>query len=98
MVWVSGRDIARDTIQVMLERALRGHVAHAARRADGDGYTFPTWQPHVRLDYLFTPAALRGAARACEVCGDREHAHGVGSLPAADRVRSRASGELPPTV
>jgi len=65
MVWVSGRDIARDTIQVMLDE----HYADTWRRLHPgvDGYTFPTWSPHVRLDYVFTPERYAGRIAACEV-------------------------------
>ena len=53
MVWLSGRDIARDTIQTMID----AKYADIWRRlnADDPGYTFPTWNPHVRLDYAFVP-------------------------------------------
>lgn len=59
MVWLSGRDIARDTIQTMLDA---GYL-DAWRRFNplDPGYTFPTWNPHVRLDYGFVPT--RYAAR-----------------------------------
>jgi len=63
MVWLSGRDIARDTIQVMLDA--RYADAWRRLRPDDPGYTFPTWDPHVRLDYVFTPE--REAARLREV-------------------------------
>jgi len=65
MVWLSGRDIARDTIQLMLDE---GYV-DAWRRfhPDGEGHTFPTWDPHVRLDYLFTPARHESRLVSCEV-------------------------------
>jgi endonuclease/exonuclease/phosphatase family metal-dependent hydrolase len=65
MVWVSGRDIARDTIQVMLdERYVDGW---RRLHPDDPGYTFPTWDPHVRLDYLFTPERDAGRLAACEI-------------------------------
>jgi endonuclease/exonuclease/phosphatase family metal-dependent hydrolase len=53
MVWLSGNDIARKTIQTMLD----ARYADVWRRFNPDdpGYTFPTWDPHVRLDYAFTP-------------------------------------------
>jgi exodeoxyribonuclease-3 len=65
MVWLSGRDIARDTIQLMLDE---GYV-DAWRRShpEGEGHTFPTWDPHVRLDYLFTPAQHASRLIACDV-------------------------------
>jgi exodeoxyribonuclease-3 len=65
MVWLSGRDIARDTIQLMLDE---GYV-DAWRRfhPEGEGHTFPTWDPHVRLDYLFTPERNASRLISCEV-------------------------------
>ena len=68
MVWLSGRDIARSTIEMM--RA-DGYV-DAWRTVHPDlegkpGYTFPVWNPHVRLDYVFTPAAYASRITACEV-------------------------------
>ena len=65
MVWLSGRDIARETIQVMLDEG----YADAWRTLNpGDpGFTFPTWDPHVRLDYVFTPQRYAPRIRTCEV-------------------------------
>jgi endonuclease/exonuclease/phosphatase family metal-dependent hydrolase len=65
MIWMSGRDIGRDTIQTMLD----GHYVDAWRllRAHEDGYSFPTWDPHVRLDYFFTPARYASRITRCEV-------------------------------
>jgi exodeoxyribonuclease-3 len=65
MVWVSGRDIARDTIQVMLDE----RYADVWRRLHPgmDGYTFPTWDPHVRLDYIFVPERYLERIAECDV-------------------------------
>ncbi len=53
MIWLSGRDISRETIQLMLDE---GYVDSWRRlHPTGNGYTFPTWDPHVRLDYAFVP-------------------------------------------
>jgi endonuclease/exonuclease/phosphatase family metal-dependent hydrolase len=67
LVWLSGGRIRWRTIQIILDagytdafRAL--HPAHA-------GWTFPTWQPHVRLDYLFVPSAHIARVQSCEVVG-----------------------------
>jgi exodeoxyribonuclease-3 len=65
IVWMSGRDIQRETIQIMLD----------AKYADGfrwlypnvKGYTFPTWDPHLRLDYIFVPEPFVDRLVACEV-------------------------------
>jgi exodeoxyribonuclease III len=65
MVWLSGRDIARHTIQHMLDQKYvdSWNVLHP-----GDtGYTFPTWDPHVRLDYAFVPDRFQGTLQSCEV-------------------------------
>jgi exodeoxyribonuclease III len=53
MVWLSGRDIARHTIQHMLDS--RYLDAWTTLHQGEPGYTFPTWDPHVRLDYAFLP-------------------------------------------
>jgi exodeoxyribonuclease-3 len=68
MVWLSGRDIARDTIQIMLDE---GYVdAWRALHPADPGYTFPTWDPHVRLDYVFTPERYASRLLACDVVRD----------------------------
>jgi endonuclease/exonuclease/phosphatase family metal-dependent hydrolase len=65
MVWLSGRDIARDTIQVMLDEGYAD--AWRTLRPGEPGYTLPTWDPHVRLDYVFTPQRYASRLQACEV-------------------------------
>jgi endonuclease/exonuclease/phosphatase family metal-dependent hydrolase len=68
MIWLSGRDIARSTIEMM---QTDGYIdAWRALHADQEskhGYTFPVWNPHVRLDYVFTPAEYASRFTACEV-------------------------------
>ena len=69
VVWVSGRQIRWETVQAMLDRSyVDGY--RSLHRADERGYTFPTWDPHVRLDYVFLPAAWAGRLRSCEVVHD----------------------------
>jgi exodeoxyribonuclease-3 len=34
---------------------------------DDKGYTFPTWDPHVRLDYVFVPKVFADRLTRCEV-------------------------------
>jgi endonuclease/exonuclease/phosphatase family metal-dependent hydrolase len=34
---------------------------------DTKGYTFPTWDPHVRLDYVFVPEVFLKRLSNCEV-------------------------------
>jgi endonuclease/exonuclease/phosphatase family metal-dependent hydrolase len=68
MVWLSGRDIARSTIEMM---SADGYVdawraVHANLETES-GYTFPVWNPHVRLDYVFTPKEYASRFTSCEV-------------------------------
>lgn len=80
LIWISGRDIQRETIQFMLD----------ARYADGyrtlhpseKGYTFPSWDPHLRLDYIFLPAHFAGRLKECLVINQtREAAHASDHFP-----------------
>jgi exodeoxyribonuclease-3 len=55
VLWLTGRTIRWQTIQMMLDA---GYVDGYRRRHPGDpGFTFPTWDPHVRLDYAFLPSS-----------------------------------------
>lgn len=68
MIWLSGREIGRRTIETM---RTDGYV-DAWRTVHPDwgqepGFTFPVWNPHVRLDYVFTPMAFASRVTACEV-------------------------------
>ena len=68
MIWLSGREIGRHTIEMMR----RDGYADAWRAAHPDsrqepGFTFPVWSPHVRLDYVFTPVVYASRITRCEV-------------------------------
>ena len=65
LVWLSGGRIRWRTIQLVLDA---GYVdAYRVLHGGEVGYTFPTWAPHVRLDYLFTPSAFAGRIERCEI-------------------------------
>jgi len=65
MVWLSGGAINWRTIQVVLEA---GYVdAYRLRGPVIAGLTFPTWSPHVRLDYMFVPARYKSRVTSCRV-------------------------------
>jgi len=65
MIWLSGRDISRETIQLMLDE---GYIdAWRLLHPNDQGFTFPTWDPHVRLDYVFVPARSVDRVAVCEV-------------------------------
>jgi exodeoxyribonuclease-3 len=67
MVWMTGRTIRWRTIQMMLDAGYMD--AYRAFHKD-DGYTFPTWDPHVRLDYLFLPQVFAARLTKCEIVRD----------------------------
>ena len=65
MVWLGGGKIQWRVIQIMLD----AHYVDGYRSlhpADA-GFTFPTWDPHIRLDYLFLRQGFAGRLKACEV-------------------------------
>jgi exodeoxyribonuclease-3 len=65
LVWISGRDIQRETIQVMLDERYLDGYRHLY--PDDKGYTFPTWDPHLRLDYIFLPDKHARRLQSCQV-------------------------------
>ena len=65
LIWISGRKLQRETIQFVLDA---GYVdGYRTLQPDDKGYTFPTWDPHVRLDYVFTPKVFSDRLLSCEV-------------------------------
>jgi exodeoxyribonuclease-3 len=68
IAWLTGRRIRWETIQVMLDA---GYVdGYRSLHGRDPGYTFPTWDPHVRLDYTFLPLAWSRRLTACTVVAD----------------------------
>lgn len=67
LIWLSGRDIQRETIQTMIDAGyLDGYrLLHKEK-----GYTFPVWDPHLRLDYIFLPGHSADRIRSCEVIAE----------------------------
>ena len=65
LVWLSGRDIQRATIQHLTgANYVDGYRSlHPADK----GYTFPVWDPHLRLDYVFVPKGFSERVLECEV-------------------------------
>jgi exodeoxyribonuclease III len=64
-VYLTGRKIRWETIQIMLDAAyVDGYRSlHPAE----PGFTFPTTDPHVRLDYVFLPSPFAPRLKACGV-------------------------------
>jgi exodeoxyribonuclease-3 len=88
LVWLGGRRIRWQTVQLMLDAKYAD--AYRALHPEDPGHTFPTWDPHVRLDYAFVPFGLAGRVTACEVVTPD------GALAAAsDHFPLRTELELP---
>ena len=65
LIWISGRKLQRESIQLMLDAGYAD--GYRTLHPDVKGYTFPTWDPHVRLDYVFAPKAFVNRLVKCEV-------------------------------
>jgi len=64
-IWLSGGFIRWETIQIMLDS---GYVdAYRIFHPLENGFTFPTWNPHVRLDYVFVPSTHAKNVKSCEL-------------------------------
>lgn len=87
LVWLSGGNVRWRTIQVVLDG---GYIdAYRAMHSDVPGFTFPTWDPHVRLDYLFLPARYRQHLQSCEIV------EGPGTSAASDHLPLLSVLEVP---
>jgi endonuclease/exonuclease/phosphatase family metal-dependent hydrolase len=65
LVWLSGGRIRWRTIEIVLNA---GYVDGFKRLHPSDtGLTFPVWDPHVRLDYVFLPSDRAARLLTCEV-------------------------------
>ena len=65
LVWLSGGKIRWQTIQIILDA---GYVdGYRMLHPESIGFTFPTWNPHVRLDYAFLPKTFGDHLRSCAV-------------------------------
>ncbi len=65
LLWLGGGRVRYETVKIMLD----------AEYADGyrtlhppdPGFTFPTWSPHVRLDFVFLPERFLERLKECRV-------------------------------
>jgi endonuclease/exonuclease/phosphatase family metal-dependent hydrolase len=65
LLWLSGGRVRWRTIQTILDASYRDAFRHV--HPDVVGSTFPTWDPHLRLDYFFVPNAFVEEVTGCEV-------------------------------
>jgi endonuclease/exonuclease/phosphatase family metal-dependent hydrolase len=65
--WLTGGRIRWKALALMIQ----GGYADGYRKLHEDGgYTFPTWDPQVRLDYLFVPVPAASSVAHCDVVRD----------------------------
>jgi len=65
LIWISGRKLQRESIQLVLDAGYAD--GYRTLHPDVKGYTFPTWDPHVRLDYVFVPKTFANRLVKSEV-------------------------------
>ena len=61
LAMVLGGRVTYRTIQIMLDE---GYLDAYRRLHTEPGFTFPAWDPHVRLDYVFVPAQFADRVRS----------------------------------
>ena len=65
LLWLTGGRVRWRTIQTVLDA---GYVdAFRMLHPEDAGFTLPTPEPHIRLDYVFTPHAQAGRVISCDV-------------------------------
>ena len=64
-IWLSGGRVKWRTIQIVLDAGYAD--AYRLRHFQEIGHTFPTWDPHIRLDYMFVPTAFAERVITCDV-------------------------------
>jgi exodeoxyribonuclease-3 len=65
LVWLSGGRVRYQTIQILLAAGYTD--AFRSLYPEELGYTFPTWDPHVRLDFAFLPQQHADRISDCRV-------------------------------
>jgi exodeoxyribonuclease III len=78
-VWLSGGTIRWRTIQEVLDAGY-ADAFRSVHPADG-GLTFPTWNPHVRLDYVFLAHGHLTRLKSCEVIRTEPVGHASDHFP-----------------
>jgi endonuclease/exonuclease/phosphatase family metal-dependent hydrolase len=68
LLWLSGGKVRWETVQIMLEADYVD--GFRALHPLDPGFTFPSWNPHIRLDYVFLPSPFAECLKSCEVLDD----------------------------
>ncbi|MEO5824023.1 MAG: endonuclease/exonuclease/phosphatase family protein [Vicinamibacteraceae bacterium] len=81
LVWLSGGSIRWKTVSAVLAAGYADAWRRLHGQAETNGWTFPTWDPHLRLDYVFVPEGDAGRVTRCEVVTDPGVAAASDHLP-----------------
>jgi endonuclease/exonuclease/phosphatase family metal-dependent hydrolase len=84
-VWLSGGRIRWRTIQAVLDAGYAD--AFRQRHPNDPGFTFPTRDPHLRLDYLFVPAPDLPRVLSCDVVSGADVTRASDHLPLVADLR-----------
>ena len=68
LLWLSGGRIRWETIKILLSADYMDAFRNI--HPDEPGFTFPSWNPHIRLDYVFLPTTFANRLKSCEVLDD----------------------------
>jgi exodeoxyribonuclease-3 len=79
LVWLSGGKVRWRTIQIVLDSGYAD--GYRALHPDLPGLTFPTWDPHVRLDFVFIPRRIVEVLESCEVVDGAQAREASDHLP-----------------
>jgi exodeoxyribonuclease-3 len=85
LVWLSGGRIKWRTIQIVLDAGYEDAIRlrHPGRFEP----TFPTWDPHLRLDYVFAPRDFADRIISCDVVRHPDAATASDHLPVVAELR-----------
>ena len=70
LVWLSGGRIRWRTIKRILDAGYVDGFRHLNQEIPG--FTFPVWNPHLRLDYAFVPSGFADRVRQCTVIASED--------------------------
>jgi exodeoxyribonuclease-3 len=84
-VWLSGGRIRWRVVQTVLDA---GYVdVYRTQHALAPGHTMPSWDPHVRLDYVFVPRRFADRIEQCDVVVHPEASIASDHLPVFAALR-----------
>jgi exodeoxyribonuclease-3 len=86
LVWLGGGRIRWRTIQTVLDAGYTD--AYRQVHPDATGWTMPTWDPHVRLDYVFVPHEFADRILSCDVVVSEDAAGASDHFPVVAEIRT----------